>query len=583
MARRKQYTKPKLQQTQSQSKKINVSIDAIAEGKAKKIVNINGDYVMTDIITSDTENIIGSIESATYDMAKLEHVYSKSLEKETASYVTTLEELTTLAQNTQSKMEKVVKINGIVKYYINKEDLIGRVMETIENNINTNFTINYPNIPTEKKKDKKMFDEMKAVFDKFNNQIDVVNLIRENGVSTYGEGNYLFYLKGNKDIGYGIVSYPLEVVEITSMNVDGEPIIAFNVVELKTRLQTNINKYGRQKSKQPIQLLNAIKEEIKRDYPIEVFDAYEINDNYAFLNPERVGLCRINNLKGCYGVTPIFKALTPQLMLETLDKVDRKNLIAKAKKIYFQSTRKEMMDSDSNQKKMKFTNEIGYAHTSLLQSMGNDTIVYTAMPYVENLQILEPNQSLTDANTILGYRNRVLNALGIGFLSNESKSSFNTTTVNVDELLKTVNKISKQLEPIINKFYKMVCIENGFPVEFAPTISIQSTDLLSREEKLKLVETLYSKIGVSYDTVLTLLGLDPDTEIRKRIAENKYLLDGVEVTMDDIMSPHITSFTTSGKEGDTITHNDAKTNKNGSAIVDPDRNIIDKNIQDAKA
>ena len=63
-----------------------------------------------------------------------------------------------------------------------------------------------------------------------------------------------------------------------------------------------------------------------------------------------------------------------------------------------------------------------------------------------------------------------------------------------------------------------------------------------------------------------MLGLNPEIEINKRVKENKVTIDGVEMTTDDIMSPHITSFTTSGKDGDTVTHNnlDSNTNKNNS-------------------
>ncbi|WP_346938171.1 hypothetical protein [uncultured Clostridium sp.] len=569
--------KSKKQQSSS-NKKINISIDEISEGKAKKIVNIGGNYIMADIDEEEVQNISNSIEKATYDMNKLEHVYSKLLDKENSSYVTTLEELTALAKNTQSDINKILKINGIVKYYVNKEDLIGRVVETIENNINTNYKIDFPNTTLIKKKDKKIFNEMKKIIDDFNEQIDVKNLIIENCISTYSEGNYVMYLKGSNEKGYGVINYPLGITEITNMKIDNEPIITFNVGELKSRLQQNLNKYGSMKSKQPIDLVKTLDEEIKRDYPEEVYNAYSSNDKYAFLSPSRVGACRINNLKGCYGVTPIFKSLSPQLMLETLDKVDRKNLIAQAKKIYFQPTRKEMIKDG----KLQYVNEIGYAHTSLINSMGNDTVVYTAMPYIEDLKILEPKNKTTEPQTILQYRNRVLNSLGISYLSGESSSSYNTTTVNYSEMLKTVNKISKQLEPIINKFYKTVLQENGFDLELYPKIVIESTEILDFESRCKLVDILYSKIGISYKTVLETMGIDYNTEIERRKEENNYEVENGLKGFDNIFTPHTNSFTSNSN--DLLNTNiDDETNSNGSKKnQDEDKREYDQDNQGSK-
>lgn len=557
-------TKESKQETPTNT--INVTIPELAENTSKKIVNVGGNYILTDISEDNSTELQESyITQASYDMQRMEHIYSKMLDTDIASYVTNPDEIANLSKNTQNDVKKVIKINAIAKYYINKEDLIGRVVETIENNVNTNYTINYPILKTKTKKEKKMLEELSDLIDKFNKQINIPKLISDNAISTYIEGNYIMYLRGNNiDNGYSIVNYPLDLIEITDMKIDDEPIIAFKVNELTSRLNKNKNKYGKLKSNKKIDILQLIEDEVKRDYPEEIYDAYKAKDQYAFLDPLKVGLTRINNLKGKYGVTPILKALTPQLMLETLDNTDRKLLIAKTKKIFFQKSRKELM-GEKFDKPMAGINPVGYAHTSLLTSMANESVVvYSGQPYVESLEILEPSSDLTKPEITTSFRQRVLNALGISFLATDSKNSITTVNIAYDELLRMVNKMTKQLESIINKFYQSICKENGFPIEYAPTIVIESTELLDLDSKLKLIETLYSKIGLSYETILSMLGFDSKAEIEKRIKENKVELDGQTVTMDDIMSPHITSFTTSGKEGDTITHNDKNTNSNGS-------------------
>ena len=194
------------------SQKIDLTIPILAEGETKQVTNIGGNYILSEIDTSAKKDYFNAdyIQRATYDAQRLEHIYSSVLDKQTSSYITTMDELTTLAQNTQTNLEKIKKINGIVKYYINKEDLVGRVVETIENNINTNYKIDYPSNKNKKgtklKKELKMEEELKAVIEKFNKQINIPKLIATNAVTTYTEGNFIFYLMGDSENGYSIVN-----------------------------------------------------------------------------------------------------------------------------------------------------------------------------------------------------------------------------------------------------------------------------------------------------------------------------------------------------------------------------------------
>lgn len=565
---------------------IDLSMPELEKGKSMKITNIGDNYVLSEIEQSQDNTSFGNdyIRQAAYDFEKLNHTYSRLLDEESSTYVTSTEELSNLAKNTQNDLNKILKINGIVKYYINKEDLIGRVIETIENNVNINYSIQYPNITLNatKKKELKMIDEIEQLIKKFNRQINIPQLIKNNALTTYSEGNFIYYLMGDYEHGYGITIYPLDLIEVTPMKVDNEPVIALNINELRTRLQRSRQKYTGLKSNKLIDIENAIGDEIKRDYPKEVYDAFIQKDKYALLDPKRVGVSRINNLKGLYGLTPIFKSLGSQLILETIDTSDQKLLIQKTKKIYYQKSRKELMGEKYTNKKP--VNEIGYSHASLVQAMGQNTVIYSSMPYIEDLEILEPKTELTDANTVSNYRNRVLSALGISFVSGESTASTNTIKINYSELLKIVNKISKQLEPVINKYYQLILEENGFLVEYSPKIIIEDTELLDMESKLKLLDVAFSKIGLSYDSVFNILGLDTNTEVNKRIKENKGIkIDGVDVSYDEIFIPHSNSYTSNSNE---LLNNkkDSTTNSNGSTINQDniDKNLYDKQRQETK-
>jgi hypothetical protein len=556
--------------------KIDLTIPVLSEGETKQVTNIGGNYVLSDIETSSKKDYFNAdyIQRATYDAQRLNHIYSSVLDKQTSSYVTTMDELTSLAQNTQTSIDKIKKINGIVKYYINKEDLIGRVVETIENNINTNYKIEYPSNSgngkkgSKLKKELKMESELKVLIDKFNEQINIPKLIATNAVTTYTEGNYIFYLMGDSEGGYSLVNYPLDITEITPMKIDDDPIIAFNVTELSSRLQESRTKYGKLKTNKLIDIEKTIEDEIKKCYPSEVYDAYKGKDQLALLNPQKVGLNRINNLKGLYGLTPIFKALAPQLMLETVDKSDQKVLIQKTKKIYFQSTSSEIIERPDA------INMIGHAHVSLLEAMSKDTIIYTGDPQVDDLKLIEPKTDLTDEKVKSGYKLRILEALGISFISSEGSKSITTTKINYSELLKVVNRITKGLEPIINKYYQLICEENGFPIEYSPKITIESTELLDLETKLKIADILYSKIGLSFDTVLNTLGLDYEIEKAKREKEN-------DEGASEIFTPYLTSYV-ANSDATTKDKTDNETNSNGSKkSQDVDKQESDKQRQES--
>lgn len=524
--------------------RIQLDVPEIPLGESMTLSNINGEYILSEQMletASDSYNL--SIEQATIDFKRTEHQLTKILETENSTFVTTSKELQNLAKNTQNNIDKVVKINGLVKYYINKDDLIGKVVETIENNVNTSFKLNYKNIPEQ---DMELKEKVEDIIVKFHEDIDVEKLIIENVIATYIEGNHMTYLRGDNKKGYSIDSYPLKIFETSPYKIGNEPVLTLDIQELKSALQKNQSKYNNLKSNNLIKIYKKIEEEIKTYYPEEVSKAISSKDRLAFLDPTRTGLSRINNLRGLYGVSPIFKAIPSMLMVETFDEVDRINALSRSKKIFHQVLRKELLGDGT---KTKHPKEVGYVHSNFMQALNKSTVVVTTPPYVEEIKVLEPKSQETNPAVILSYRNRVLNALGISFMSNESKSSFNSVSVSVDEMLKTVNKISKQLEHTLNKYYKIVLDDNGLDTDYAPTISIEDTRMIDLESKMKLVDLLYSKLGMSYRTVLEILGLDLDTEIMNRLSENKYATnDGVKDLDIDVFRPHSNSYTSNSND-----------------------------------
>ena len=78
-------------------------------------------------------------------------------------------------------------------------------------------------------------------------------------------------------------------------------------------------------------------------------------------------------------------------------------------------------------------------------------------------------------------------------------------------------------------------------LEYCPDIKIIDSELLEFEMKKQLSEFLFTKLGASYHTAYKMIGIDVGNEKQLREQEN---LDGLE----DIFSPRLTSFNSSGDD-----------------------------------
>jgi hypothetical protein len=89
----------------------------------------------------------------------------------------------------------------------------------------------------------------------------------------------------------------------------------------------------------------------------------------------------------------------------------------------------------------------------------------------------------------------------------------------------------------------VILSDAGIDNEYAPTITIESSEQLSLEMKKMLSEFLFTKLSSSYDTAYSILNIDIDDEKQKRIIEN-------EENLDEIFKVRQTSYTSSGDVND---------------------------------
>ena len=442
-----------------------------------------------------------------------------------------------LAENTQSDLKKVQIINSIVRKEINKDGIVGKTVECVTANINTETKVSYDNEITGRNKSKQL-QQVKDFISTFNKTINTKRLIRNSIPTTFVEGNYICYLR-HEDNKYKVDYYPLGVCEISDYDVNGDPVVLFNIKELRGRLQ----KIYRKNKKNKALFFKNMEDEVKANYPQEVYDAFVAKEDYAKLDVKYTGVIRINNLNRKYGLTPIFRAFKDMLMLDTFDNADRVNSKAKAKKIIHQKLRKEVMGTELNKKGFE---DMAYAHDNFMAAFKQSTVVVTTPPTVESITYVEPKIELTAIDTVNNYRSRVLAALGIGFLMDSGSQSVSTADISVTQLLRTINMISEQLEDILQKWYKQILIDNHLPVEYCPTIKVIDSEALDFEMRKDLASTLYTIFNGSMSTSLELLGIDVNDEKEKRIKENDENYDS------EIFYPRASTYTTSVKDAKTV-------------------------------
>lgn len=489
----------------------------------------------TVIVTSASENISEEenriIAQAFHKNAQNSEIYSAYTSESSNGGQLTFELLRNLVTDAHSSLSKVMSLNEIVRRFIITDDIIGKTYESFESNLNTDYKLSYVRFDNYRNKKKKL-EEVKKLIEMFNNEINIKQLIRNSIPLTYAEGNYIMYLRKVGD-GYIVDHYPLGIAFIADYTCNGKPVVCIDIRELTARLRKI---YAKNKKGKAI-FFEGLEEDIRNNYPEEVYRAYKENEKYARLDPNRTGVIRIGNMGRKYGISPIVRALRSALMLENIEDADFVNNKAKAKKIIHQIMRKEIMGSTYEKKALADT---VYAHGELMKAWKNKTVLYTSTPAVEKVVYVEPSVEDTPSDKVNLYRSKIMTTLGIGFIDNNVKS-FSVANISLEQLMKTINSISEQLERVIVDFYRIVLEDNGIGEEFLPDIKIVDAEQLSLDMKKDLVELLYSKLNCSLESALDILGYSIEDEKQKRIKEND---EGI----DQIFFPRQTIYTSNNDD-----------------------------------
>lgn len=442
----------------------------------------------------------------------------------------TLSTISTLGQNAQSNLTNITQINDIVRQYVNVNDLIGMVVQSISNNINTDYRLSYPSFEGQRNKTK-MLERVQELVEDFNEQVNIGNVIYEAILITYLEGNYCGLLR-RKDENWQIDELPLTIIEHSGYEENGNPVMLVNIQNLRNALSKT---YLKNKSGNPL-FFKDINEEVKANFPEEVYNALVGRENYAVLDQNYTGVCRINNFGRKYGLTPIFRALAPTLILDDYQNADSSMAKAKSKKIIHQKMRKECLGPTGDRKAFE---EMAFAHQQLMQAWQNNTVVATTGPFVESISYVEPKTDDIPQEKINIYRNKVLSSLGVAFLAADRSQTASTANINLDQLMKQINSISRQCERMIEHFYVTLLDANNIDHIYCPKIKIIDSELLDMNMRIELSKLLYATYGCSRDTAYGLVGVDVESEAVKREKEN-------EAGYSNVFTPYATSFNSDG-------------------------------------
>ena len=481
----------------------------------------------------------GTNEMITYDIAatnlnKLSEQCSKLIEGRGYSGFVSLGELDELATCPQTDRFKTMRIIDLVHTSVNKNDLLGIAVDSIENNINAKFRLSY-NHKTQKKREEKMLERAKEIVDNFNKQVNLSGEIAKAIGATFLDGTYVQYLRGDAEGGYFIDNYPLTICDILPYERAGNPVVEMNLVNLRTMLGR-----GYAKSKQGrAAFLKDFEEELKNCYPDEVYKANEEGKRTVMLDSNRSGVMRVNNQRMVYGLSPLFRALYAVVMLDTFENSDKSTADARSKKILVQYLNKEIMGDNYTKKCLEDQN---FAHKTLTSAWQQKVVVLTPPPTVREISYVEPTADLIPIDTVNLYRGKIMTTLGISFLNDTGSKSLTTANISVKQLIKTINKIARQQEPIIEKWYGHILEEAGIPASYAPKVIIADAEEMDFELRKDLATALYTTFNCSLETTLGLIGVDLEDEKRRRMSEN-------EEGLTEIFAPY-KSLYTNGDGGD---------------------------------
>lgn len=448
----------------------------------------------------------------------------------TTTQALTLDSIDAFANGLNSSIENLRTVNAIILRKVLEDGYLGIAYQSVVTNVNTDYKLFYPAYEDDDTYADALA-EVKNIITQFNKDIGLKRLIREVVSGTYLEGNYPLYMRLDKNKKACIDHYPLTICYPSDYLSEGRNVLEFNLTSLKAQLQKTYQKTRRNKA---VYFENMLKE-VQANYPKEIIKGYTDNERLLRLDPKYSACVKFGDMGRKLGVSPLFRALRPLVILDQIEAADVSDSKARSKKIIFQKLRKEVLGPDGTRKGLDLAL---YAHQQAAAAIKTNFGLYTAAPFVEDLSYVQAKAQSEDAiNQQKLYTQKMLISLGIGFT--DIDSTVGAGKISVAQLMKMVNAICESFEDILHHFYETLLEENGMDPEMAPHIRVIDAEQMEMQVRRDLAQFVFSTLNCSLGTAMEIIGLDVKEEKEKREKEND---DGY----DDIFYPHQSSYTSSG-------------------------------------
>ena len=498
---------------------------------------VDQDTEVATVVPKDYEQEINNYDNKVlysaiqkYDDKK--QIYTAVAADNTESSDLTFDRLQELVRGIHSNIDSVLAVNAYVREALVLNQLVGKTFESLYANVNTGYRLYWPEQGGRNKH--KTVLRAKEVIDDFLRQVKIEEFIRDAVSMTYLEGNRYFYLRQDKG-NWIIDRLPLGLCYCSDYYVNGEPSLAINTKELENRLKKT---YAKTKKRKAI-WFEDVKADIQNNYPY-VWQEYQAGESIVRLDTKYAKACRYNNIGRKYGVSPLVKILPDVIVLNNIRKADVTTSKMKQRVIIAQILRAELLGQDG---KRKGVTEAIYAHQQLMSALSTSSSVYTAPPFVEKLQYVQPDTEDTSDNKLEQYNRNLMLGLGISYVD-PTASTVAGAKLALDDLMKTVNTIADGVQTVLNSYFITVLDENGITAEYAPTIDILNSEALALAMRKELASFIFGTLNGSYRTAYELVGLDYDTEYNRRDTENN---EGIE----EVFMPHATAYTSGGTNTNT--------------------------------
>lgn len=420
----------------------------------------------------------------------------------------TLQAIDALSIGINSDVHKVKEANSLVLSRIHSNGLFGRFMEIIEENIPTTYKLDYGELESDTSRAAE-FKNVRFLIDSFNRDVNIERVIHDSVSGVIREGNYSMYCRMSNGNSAIIDHYPLDIVTPSGYKTRGNDVLEFDIAALRSKLY---KPHKRTRKGKKIYFENQ-KKEIKANYPAEVYTAYNGGESICRLSDKYSAFIKIGDMDRRFGVSALFKALKPLIVLENLMAADVSDSQARAKKIIFQKMRKELLDGGR-----KGIAEQIHAHAEAASALQTNNCLYTGIPGVEDLSYITPKSTETDYKEIHEiYTQEVLRALGLTFIDPGATTS--VAKVNLSLVLRLINTATRKLNSAIEHFYEALLVDNGYDRDLCPKFAISDAEQNELSIRKDLADFMFNTLGCSYETAYKMLDIDVKSEAERRRSE----------------------------------------------------------------